>query len=559
MNKKEEEITLNIKKINDLFKKIKLNHVILFIFLVLGLYLRIYHMDFPSIGYHNMKENEYLCEAKYYYDTNSDFLRRVLCINGMDAGPGYFEEYPQMPLIPWAIDIMWKLFGVQFWAARIIIILFSLSTIILMYLITLKLTKNEYLSLISSFLASIMPLNVFFGRNLQPETPALACLMLGMYFYLKWIDEFKTKQILWCGIAIMFTALFKYTFLIGLIPLLFIFPFRKIILKLNSKNERTKLIKQGALFLLPLIIPFIWIWITDKFLNVLAKNAVLSGTIGRVSLFRVFTQQYWQDFLPTINAYFKDNWTFWFLWFALIGGIILIFKYKTLISRFVMGYFLSLIPYAMILADYVKGHSYYQMPFVPLVCIASAYLIYLLGEIIAQIFKIKYLIYTPLLIFILIWPSVNHSIDVQYNTIFYGLDVAAEYLKEHTTANERFFVFGHSQSVGVCFNSDRKCGGAANLANFTFGEEYRNMTWVFIHGDVGMYELSKDKELMNYIFNNYQIAQLGLLRSGDQYIIQTYLLRKGGIFNITSMQSRPVTLSKVYDLKGGKINFYTVE
>ncbi|MDP7157791.1 MAG: hypothetical protein QF922_06170, partial [SAR324 cluster bacterium] len=36
------------------------------IILVFGAYLRSYHINYPSIGYHNMKENEYLSMALHY-------------------------------------------------------------------------------------------------------------------------------------------------------------------------------------------------------------------------------------------------------------------------------------------------------------------------------------------------------------------------------------------------------------------------------------------------------------------------------------------------------------
>ena len=47
-------------------KKSNLVYAILILFLLLGLYLRIYHLNYPSIGYHNMKENEYLDEAYFF-------------------------------------------------------------------------------------------------------------------------------------------------------------------------------------------------------------------------------------------------------------------------------------------------------------------------------------------------------------------------------------------------------------------------------------------------------------------------------------------------------------
>ena len=65
-------------------KKSNLVYAILILFLLLGLYLRIYHLNYPSIGYHNMKENEYLDEA-YFFKTDGNWLhKQAFAFSGFD-------------------------------------------------------------------------------------------------------------------------------------------------------------------------------------------------------------------------------------------------------------------------------------------------------------------------------------------------------------------------------------------------------------------------------------------------------------------------------------------
>jgi len=40
--------------------------IILSLLLIFGFYLRIYHSDYPVVGYHNWKETHYLTEARNY-------------------------------------------------------------------------------------------------------------------------------------------------------------------------------------------------------------------------------------------------------------------------------------------------------------------------------------------------------------------------------------------------------------------------------------------------------------------------------------------------------------
>ncbi len=151
-------------------------YLILFGIIVLGFILRAYHLNYPPIGYHNVKENEYLSQAVFMIQDN-DYLHRKLFRQGMEEVP-LFEEYSQMPILSWLFVVLWKVFGMHFWIARLPIVIFSLGSILAFYFLVKRLTKDEPLALLSACLLAIMPLAVFFGRNIQPETPALFFLLL---------------------------------------------------------------------------------------------------------------------------------------------------------------------------------------------------------------------------------------------------------------------------------------------------------------------------------------------------------------------------------------------
>src|SRR3989338_7115947 len=128
--------------------------ILLSLIILTGFFLRSYHLNFPSIGYHNMKENEYIGEALFMLK-DADYLHRKLFRMGMDELPN-FEAYPQMPILPWIFVILWKIFGIKLWLARLVIIAFSLGSIPLLYLIVKKLRKSRTLALLSSLLFTIL-------------------------------------------------------------------------------------------------------------------------------------------------------------------------------------------------------------------------------------------------------------------------------------------------------------------------------------------------------------------------------------------------------------------
>ena len=592
---------------------------------------RVFNLDAPSIGYHNMKENEYLSQA-VNMPVNHDYFRRIMHIFGMESGPGYFEEYPQMPILPWMFLISWGIFGFHFWAARIIIVLFSLGSVVLIYLLAKKLTKdNEFVSILAAALFSILPLGVFFGRNIQPEMPALFGILFAMYFFVRWIDSWKTSDIAWSAFGFMLAGQFKPTFFICVIPLLVIFPYKDFFARMKHHKEKFLFLKQAGIFVL-ILLPFIlWNFVISAMLN--TKQGLLVGTFGRVSLFRIFSSSYWVDAWPALNAYIRDNYAVWYLAFAVLGILFILFtRPKSRLSKFFVAYAIAIIPYFMILADYVKGHSYYQMPFLPLICIAAAYFIFAVCDvgrqvllqksfngffgfalvysvILAVIFAVvrnyvaKYLpfksslfvgsLYVFLFMIVLLFlffgiakwfsntkvfgaksfmiiisismiimtlPAVKAFTDAQYNTIFYGLDGVGDYMKKNSVPTDRLFWEGHAQSLGACFNSDRRCGAAANLSDIIYGESELNFSWYFLHGDVGINNLYNKKDVFPYVQDNYELVQVTFISQDGKSLSRptTYLLKKGGRSDLLNLSNnrvfqQQISLFKTYQTAHGPV------
>ncbi len=545
----QENFDINLQSL----KRIKLSYVFLMLFLIFGFYLRAYHLNFPSIGYHNMKENEYISET-IFFNEQGDFLhRRTFNFYGLEDGPGYFEEYAQPPLIPYMTLPFWKIFGEQLWIPRLIMIIFMLGSILLTYAVVKKLSKSEYLALLSSFLLTIMPLGIYFGRNIQPESPGLFFLLLTVYFYLKWIDHLDKRYLLYTALATAGTALFKLTFLIVGIPMLFLFPFKEAKEMFNkNRKEFYQQLKQFFTGLLPFII-----------LQTIFEFAIVDPSKKNVEIsIKTFADLinpvYWSNIMPSLKSYIADNYTWWFFWFAVIGVGFALLKYRSKLSKFIIGYTLAIPIYIGLLSGKIGGHSYYQMPFLPLFVIAGAYAIFTVGTILKQIIKIKHIEFVPLLILLLTVSSVEAANDRVWNTVFFGQDYFGQYIQDHTSPDERFFNFGHSQTQAVCTYAKRRCGDAATLPEFLALEKKFNIR--FVHADAYHFSiLQQNPELYNYLKNNYHVKLLGLIPAGNQFSATDILLEKGGTINLDEIQRQKPSLAKTYDMKGGSVPLYVVE
>jgi len=542
-----EEFSLDLKWL----KKLNWVIIILIIFLILGVYLRSYHLDFPSIGYHNMKENEYLDQAYFFTEEGDFFHKRAFAFSGLNEKTVYHEEYGQAPLVPYMISIFWSIFGQSLLIPRLLMVAFFMAAVFMTYLIAKRLTDNEYLSLLSAGLMTIMPLGIYFGRNVQPEPPALFFALLGAYFFIKWVDTSDKNQLLYATLGLGIAGLFKYTFLIFVVPLLFIFPYKQFYEKF-LKNRKAAI--QDTLYAFYGFIPLIIGVIIYEFLTIVdtaQRNYAIEP-------FRIFTSDFWVPRWPVVLSFIKDNYTLWFAFIALIGLGFILLKYRTMLGKFLIGYAIAIIPYVAIISSKIAGHSYYQIPFLPLVVILSAYALFAMGTILKQVTKVKYLVYLPLILIIFAIPSMQAANDRVYGTVFYGQDFLGEYLKTRLTPGEQFAAFTHSQDLATCSYSKHQCGFIGNLDDFKRKEDFFNLRYLYV-GASEMNKLTSDDPLWVYIRANYAIDLVGLMQISGRFVPTHMILKRGGVFDLANIEGKQPQLAKTYDTKQGPVPYYYIQ
>ncbi|MBS3115389.1 glycosyltransferase family 39 protein [Candidatus Woesearchaeota archaeon] len=530
-------------------KKSNLVYAILILFLLLGLYLRIYHLNYPSIGYHNMKENEYLDEA-YFFKTDGNWLhKQAFAFSGFDEGNAYHEEYAEVPYVSYLTAGLWIIFGESIWLPRLFMIFFMLGSILMTYLVVKRLTSNEYLSLLSSFLITIMPLGIYFGRNVQPESPGLFLMLLTAYFFIRWIDFKERKNLMYSGFSFSIAWGLKYTFGIIAVPLFFIFPFREM---KDKFKYHPKEFWSDVKYLFYGIVPGI---ITTLVYELTVTDRAKVGYL--IDIFRIFSSGYWKTRWPSLISYFNDNYTMWFVWFAIFGFAFALLKYRTRFSKFLIGYVVSIFIYADLMAAKIGGHSYYQMPFLPLICILSAYFLFCLGTLLKQISGNKFAVYVPVLLIVLAVPSMQAANDRVWSTNFYGQDFIGEYLKTRLNSEERLGAATHAQDLAVCSYSKHRCGFSSTLEEFKRKEQVFNINYIYI-GVSEMNKLEGKDPLWVYIKNNYKIDLIGLMELNKQLVPIHIVLKKGGTFNFNDVTNKQPQLAKTYDTKQGIVPYYYI-
>jgi hypothetical protein len=251
-------------------------------------------------------------------------------------------------------------------------------------------------------------------------------------------------------------------------------------------------------------------------------------------------------------------------------------KHRTLFSRFIFGYLLAILPYSIILSVRIHQHNYYQMPFLPLVCILAAYFIYNIGvfikQIVSQFTKNRQVLnIVPLISLLLVLPTVSSveiSINRQFDMQFIGYDEAGKYVRSHSSPDERIFLEGRSAGQGASLFGHADRFGAwlpDDTAEIKRGEEELNFRWIVLYNeawrqgiDQGIFMVTQKPGVWAYIQENYQIKQVGFVGTSQNPIRVYMVLEKTGPLNESMVGDEP-SLAQTYVLTSGSIQLYTVE
>ena len=609
----------------DLTKNLKLGYVLVLIFVILGFYLRFYHIQYPVIGYHNWKTAHYLTEARNFaregFFKYGFFIPDHNTLESINEPPdgSHGDAFPVLGII---VAIFFKIFGINLEIARLVSIVFNILCIPLTYILVKQLFNREDLALLSAFFTAINPLFVYFAQTLEIGNPALLFLLLGWIIYLYWLNN-KTKNFLlyMACFFITLSALTKNNFLIGAVPIIFSFPY-KYIFSFWKKYLPSLLVCMIIVSSFPM-----WLLYTAKYdLKTVTtsnkNNSVGSQAIGNIMSIidlKVLTDM---DFWQMTVSFIADNYSLIGVLYMYLGLIFYIFimlrKSKQLLSifgigsifsfiilvlvlvnlinialgvlyffismvyfvmllvihffidgtfkkedngaqKFLLGYLAGFIIYVVTLGYKLGGHNYHQYPLAPLVIILISYFIIFITTNFQNMIKntMPIIKISVILLLVFIFPLPGKAVFAQsieaknrmFNTQFPGLDIAGDYINEHSKSNERLFHSSH-QSFGILWNADRKgYKPPSSAAYFKEAEDNYNVSWVFVY-QWGIQSYFQNQEIFDYLKSHYRLAQFAFIPVSQEQVQPLYFLfRKGGNFNESelnaALQNHPA-MSRTY-------------
>jgi 4-amino-4-deoxy-L-arabinose transferase-like glycosyltransferase len=133
--------------------------------------------------------------------------------------PGYVGT--EFPILPFIAAVYYKFAGVHEWIGRMqAVILFAVS--LPFFFLLVREIFGSTAAVWASFFFCFTPLNVFAGRSFMPDVPSLSFAIVGLYFFLRWLEQGESSSFFVAAIAISLSFLNKITSIVIVAPLAYL-------------------------------------------------------------------------------------------------------------------------------------------------------------------------------------------------------------------------------------------------------------------------------------------------------------------------------------------------
>ncbi len=258
-----------------IFKVLKSEYFWLILIVILAFAVRLYKIESAVADWHAWRQADTAAVSRNFLKEGfNPFLPRYDDMSGVAENPNPNTERFRLVEFPIYNSLVYFAYllngGVDIRFARLTSVLFSLGSLIFVYLIA-KRYFGRATAMLSAFLFGLLPFNIFFSRVVLPE-PSLVFFCLGMFYFTdRWIREDKMKLYLGAVIFTTLAFLTKPTAIFYLLPLIYVYY--------KKEGRLFPIPSRYALWFIPSIIPFIaWrFWISQHPEGIPASNWLLNG------------------------------------------------------------------------------------------------------------------------------------------------------------------------------------------------------------------------------------------------------------------------------------------
>jgi len=314
---------------------------------ILAVAVRLFWINQPYIDRWSWRQSDVAAIARNFSEHGFHFAYPQ--IDWAGGTPGYVGT--EFPILPFLAAICYKFAGVHEWIGRSQAVVFFVVLLPFFFLLVREIFGCTA-AVWATFFYSFAPLNVFAGRSFMPDVPSLSLALIGLYFFLRWIDDERPMLFAGAAIAISLALLIKLPTAVVGAPLLF----------LVWQKWRWNFLKRPSLWLFAAItvLPSVaWYWHAYQIAGNFYPNHLFgAGGIGieNFSWYWNITRRIATSSLTPILAMM-----------ALIG---LFVAPRSKFSGLFHWWFAAMILF-IIVVGYGNRHPWYQLPLVPIAAVLA--------------------------------------------------------------------------------------------------------------------------------------------------------------------------------------------
>jgi 4-amino-4-deoxy-L-arabinose transferase-like glycosyltransferase len=214
----------------------------------------------------------------------------------------------------------------------------------------------------ASFFFCFTPLNVFAGRSFMPDVPSLSFAIVGLYFFLRWLQHDESWSFFFAATAISLSLLIKLTSIVVLAPLVYLAVAEGGDLGSGERSDtegnrgrrpRLQLILFSAITLLP---SAIWYWHAHQIAQQFYPHHFFGAGGIQIESFSWYWHIAQQTFASSLTPLLSL--------IALIG----LFVPQSRDRRYsrLFDWWLAAMIVFIIVVGYGNRHRWYQLPLVPI-------------------------------------------------------------------------------------------------------------------------------------------------------------------------------------------------
>ncbi len=302
----------------------------------------------PILGWHSWRQSDTAEITRNFYENGHNILYPQ--INWGGAGTGYVES--EFHIYPFIVSVLYSAFGEHDSFGRMASVLFSMLTVLGLYLLVRKLI-NEDTALWSALIYAILPLNIFYGRAFMPESMMLMCAVYSIYFFSEWLDKEKAKYFIFAWLFTTLAILIKLPAVYLGLPLFY----------LAFQKYRYGLFKKYVLFILVILIfipVILWYYHAHQLLlNGGSSFGIWSYGVDKWGMISLLKEPAWYN-----DIFFKsiaERHLTYPGFILLIAGIFIKRNYER--ERLFDIWLIAIIIFIFVAAQAHRAQEYYTLPF----------------------------------------------------------------------------------------------------------------------------------------------------------------------------------------------------